>query len=191
MTTAPLRVSGGLEAASILSLSILPVFLAWAPALAQDVPPACEDVEAMHVLDFWVGEWEVRTEAGPAGRNRIEKVLAGCALLEHWQGAGGSEGKSLFYFDHAAAEWKQVWVTDRSAGPGGVKEKRLVEVLDGGALRFQGTVRLPDGREYLDRTTLTPLEGGRVRQVIAISTDGGATWQTRFDAVYTPAAPSG
>jgi hypothetical protein len=40
----------------------------------------------------------------------------------------------------------------------------------------------------LDRTTLTPLGNGRVRQVIETSRDGGKTWRVGFDAVYVPQA---
>jgi hypothetical protein len=43
----------------------------------------------------------------------------------------------------------------------------------------------------LDRTTLTPLSDGRVRQVIEISRDHGTTWQTGFDAYYTHPKPAG
>lgn len=71
-------------------------------------------------------------------------------------------------------------------GAGGVKEKRLMERYEDGGVRFQGEIALPDGRTYLDRTTLSPLDGGRVRQHIEISTDGGRSWRTTFDAVYVP-----
>jgi hypothetical protein len=37
---------------------------------------------------------------------------------------------------------------------------------------------------HMDRTTLTPLAGGRVHQVIEISRDGGKNWETVFDAEY-------
>ncbi len=65
-----------------------------------------------------------------------------------------------------------------------MKEKREVERQANGALRFQGEIPLPDGGSYLDRTTLTPLEGERVRQVIEVSRDGGTTWRVTFDAIY-------
>ncbi len=81
-----------------------------------------------------------------------------------------------------------MWVTESATSPGGVKEKRLVERLAGGALRFQGEIPVAGGGSYLDRTTLTPVPGGRVRQVIEISTDGGATWKTTFDAEYVRAS---
>jgi len=46
--------------------------------------------------------------------------------------------------------------------------------------------RLPDVRSFLDRTTLTPMEEGKVRQVIETSRDEGERWRTGFDAVYVP-----
>ncbi len=132
-------------------------------------------------LDFWVGDWVVKLANGAvAGTNRIERVLGGCAVTEDWSGSRGGHGRSLFYVDAASGTWKQVWVTDRGA----MKEKRLVEERPGGALRFQGEVAAAGGGTVLDRTTLTPLEGGKVRQVIEVSRDGGSTWSTMFDAVY-------
>ena len=47
-----------------------------------------------------------------------------------------------------------------------------------------GCEQLADGSSYLDRTTLSPLAGGEVRQHIEVSTDRGESWRTTFDAVY-------
>lgn len=147
-------------------------------------PPRCADVEGFSSLDFWVGEWTVHVDDRLVGENRIEKILSGCAIMEHWTAAGGGEGKSLFYYLPATDTWKQVWVTGRAAAPGGVKEKTLIETSESGGLRFQGTIPLASGGSYLDRTTLTPLAGGEVRQLIEISRDGGRTWKPTFDAIY-------
>lgn len=103
--------------------------------------------------------------------------------MEHWKGAGGGEGKSLF-FVAGNGNWKQVWVTEWATNPGGVKEKTHVGTLPGKAIRFQGRLEHPDVGTYLNRTTLTPIENGRVRQVIETSQDGGATWETTFEAIY-------
>ncbi len=172
--------------ATALSLVLLTILAAPAGA-QQSAPPSCDSVPGFHQLDFWVGEWDVVDPDGePQGTNRIEKILSGCAIMEHWEGAGGSAGASLFYYDHLAHTWKQVWVTERATAPGGVKEKRLVEELPDGGLRFQGVITRPDGHTFLDRTTLTPLDEGRVQQVIETSTDGGAEWQRRFVGIYLP-----
>lgn len=157
------------------------------PALGQQRQfPPCEETEGFHRLDFWVGEWDVFTDGAKAGTNRIEKILNGCAILEHWTGAGGSEGKSLFYYSSATGKWKQVWVTQQATRPGGLKEKELIQEFEDGGVRFQGEISLSSGNTYLDRTTLTPLEEGKVRQVIEVSRDGGKNWRVTFDAVYVP-----
>ncbi len=144
----------------------------------------CAEDAAFRALDFWVGEWVVRSNGTVVGTNRIDKIVGGCAITESWTAQGGGQGHSLFYYVPAQTQWRQVWVTQNPAAPGGVKEKRLIETLAGGALRFQGEIPLATGGSYLDRTTLTPLDDGRVRQHIEISTDGGAIWRTTFDAIY-------
>lgn len=161
------------------------------PAAAAEPVSPCEGDDAYHLLDFWVGSWDVYVGDRLVGANRIEKILGGCALLENWTAAGGSEGKSLFYYVPASETWKQVWVTENPSAPGGVKEKTLVPADESESVRFRGDVLLPGGGTYVDRTTLSPLTGGRVRQVIETSSDGGASWTVRFDAVYVPRTSGG
>ncbi len=154
-------------------------------AFAQNIHP-CEQDSLYRKLDFWVGEWDVVNEKGEkVGVNRIEKILDGCALMEHWRGSEGGEGKSLFYYNKASSDWKQVWITQNASVVGGLKEKHLIAEFSNGGVRFQGEVRTPKGTTILDRTTLTPLQSGQVRQVIEISRDGGTTWIINFDALYT------
>ncbi len=41
-------------------------------------------------FDFWVGRWDVENpSAVQVGTNAILSGLDGCAVLEHWTGAGG------------------------------------------------------------------------------------------------------
>ena len=117
----------------------------------------------------------------------VEKIVGGCALVENWREADSSgEGKSLFYYQKAKKQWKQLWVTD--AGP--INEKQLIEELKDGSVRSQGEIPYLDGSSYLDRTTLTPLPGSRVHQVIEISRDAGKNWETVFDAEYRRPRPN-
>ena len=172
-----------------VSLLAVPAVLAAGPLL-HGIPPSPQDGscdgDAYRRLDFWLGEWEVHSGDRSVGDNRIEKVLGGCALLEHWSSADGGRGKSLFYYVPAEDAWKQVWVTSSPARPGGVKEKVLLESYDGPGVRFQGRIRLRGGGSYLDRTTLIPRDGEGVRQVIETSSDGGDSWEVRFDGLYLP-----
>jgi len=158
------------------------------PQAAAGPAPACDAIDGFHVLDFWLGDWVVTSPDGERlGRNRIEKILDGCAVQESWTSADGGRGMSLFYFNAGNGLWKQVWVTSRATVPGALKEKQLVERTEDGSLRFQGVIVLEDGRSRLDRTTLTPMPGGRVRQVIEWSRDGGVNWTESFVGIYAPA----
>jgi hypothetical protein len=146
-------------------------------------PPAPDADPGFHRLDFWLGSWHVYDAASGRldGTNRVEKILRGCAVLENWAEADASgEGKSLFYYNPVTRIWRQVWVTDTGTS----KEKQLVAGAPEGSVRFQGEVARPGGVTVLDRTTLTPLPDGRVRQTIEISRDRGSTWQTAYDAYY-------
>jgi hypothetical protein len=159
-----------------------------AGAQSTDAVPAphasCSADPAYHLLDFWIGSWEVYAGTTLDGHDRVSRILGGCALTEEWTDTGGGKGLSLFYLEPASGRWHQVWVTDRANLAGGLKEKILVEQLPGGGVRFQGTITGPRGRSYLDRTTLTPRPSGEVHQVIEASTDSGATWRSLYDAIY-------
>jgi hypothetical protein len=64
-----------------------------------------------------------------------------------------------------------------------MKEKTLIEDLPDGGIRFQGEIPEVGGGKHFDRTTLTPMEDQKVRQVIEVSKDG-KKWRTVFDAIY-------
>jgi Protein of unknown function (DUF1579) len=151
-----------------------------APAAPPTPATGCSGPE-YRLLEFWLGEWEVRDARGRLmGENRIEAILGGCAVREMWTDARGGRGESLFFRDQRG--WKQVWVTS----DGTWKEKSQV-AAPAGAVRFQGKVARGDGTA-LDRTTLSRLADGRVRQRIESSTDGGATWKP-WEGIYTRRKP--
>jgi hypothetical protein len=129
------------------------------------------------LLDFWLGRWRVVDRGGaPAGENLVESAVGGSVVLEHWSSVGGDEGKSLFFADPATGQWKQVWVQ------AGCVKKKLHDPAWTDGVRFVGTALVGD-RRIPDRTTLTPLEGGRVLQIIEQSRDGRA-WRPTFEALY-------
>ena len=52
-------------------------------------------------FDFWMGDWDVFAPEGkPAvGHSAVTLEQAGCLLVEHWIGVGGSTGTSFNYYD--------------------------------------------------------------------------------------------
>src|SRR5687768_615021 len=76
---------------------------------SQNAPAACRS-SAYAQFDFWIGTWSVSIQGKPAGTNRIEKVLNGCALLETWRSTGNHRGHSLTFYDAARDRWHQTWI---------------------------------------------------------------------------------
>jgi hypothetical protein len=149
-------------------------------AQAQTAPPPGCPAEVRRQFDFWVGNWDVTVAGKPAGVNRIEKILVGCALLEYWQGVGGMSGKSVNFYDPRRERWHKTWVDDRGGSLG----------LDGafadGKMVLTGSKKDPaTGKSTIDRIKWTPLPADQVRQVWETSTDDGKSWTVAFDGLYT------
>jgi len=131
-------------------------------------------------LDFWLGEWDVFDEAGrKVGSNVVRKVLKGRLVVEEWTDAFGREGRGSHFYDPARKKWRLLWIEEG----GGIKEKEGGPA-PGADMRVEGEVTRRDGTTALDRTTLTKLPDGRVRQSIEWSADGGKTWTQSFLATY-------
>ena len=135
---------------------------------------ACTD-PAHHEFDFWIGDWSVTEHGKPAGSNRIDSLLAGCALLENWTGAGGTRGNSLNFYDANRRLWQQTWIDS-----------------SGSALNLEGHFvaghmilsSLKPGATTADRITWTPNIDGSVRQLWEHTEDAGKTWTVAFDGLY-------
>ena len=158
---------------------LLVTLLAPIAVFAKDAPPAqkapgCPAAES-HQFDFWIGDWNVTLPDGTAaGHNRIEAILDGCALAEHWRGAKGLRGASYNAYDAPAKLWRQFWV-DAQGNVLGL-EGRFAD----GRMVLQSTSR----GKHVDRITWTPNADGSVRQLWETSEDSGATWVSAFDGLY-------
>jgi ketosteroid isomerase-like protein len=131
-------------------------------------------------LDFWVGSWSVLSNGREVAESAIERLGAGCAIVESYRQADGYSGKSLNYVDPEDGTWRQVWI-DRL---GAVSEFR--GEAGEGRVEFTGATRSRDGRA-LRRMALAAAGGGRVRQSSLISRDEGRTWQAHYSLEYVPA----
>ncbi len=132
-------------------------------------------------LDFWVGDWDVFNEQGTkVGDNKIQKLEGGFLIQENWSSALGRTGKSTNYYDPAANEWRQVWISSRG------ELSQFSGSFSEGAMRFEGTSVKPRGRRERARITLTPNPDGTVHHLSEHSRDDGKTWYTYFDGTYVP-----
>jgi hypothetical protein len=150
-----------------------------APPASVPKSQACSSV-AHRQFDFWLGEWDVVSPQGPpAGTNRVERLLEGCALQEHWEATDGSKGTSLSSYDAVARKWRQTYVDDTGQ----------VLVLEGefkdGKMVLQGEKAMGRQKGALQRISWQVVAGDKVRQRWDISQDDGRTWSVLFEGVYT------
>jgi len=163
---------------------LAPLVLAPGAALAQDSapPPAPKPctAEEYRQLDFWLGTWEVRNQLRPqpsASTNRITAEEGGCVIFERYTTPVGYTGRSLSFYDAARKRWHQTWIDSQGQAL----------YLDGG---FQDGALVLSGEAAngsLNRISWRPLAGGNVQQLWETSKDGGETWTTAFDGLYSPA----
>lgn len=141
-------------------------------------PKPCASAEHRR-FDFWEGTWDVENQLreGPTGRNEIRLEQGGCVVREEYT-VGPYSGTSLSFYDVRARQWRQTWI-DNQGQPlylaGGWRD---------GAMVMTG----PVGDTPTDRITWTPRDDGTVTQRWDKSEDGGETWKTAFDGLYTPAS---
>ncbi|MFN8222762.1 MAG: hypothetical protein U0R50_05870 [Gaiellales bacterium] len=132
-------------------------------------------------FDFWIGDWDVTNLADgrPAGTNAITREVGGRVLVERYATPRGFSGMSVNGFDEGAGRWHQCWMDST----GGVLD--LYGGLVDGAMVMSGETADPGAGTVRDRITWTPNDGGTVRQHWERSADGGSTWETVFDGLYT------
>ncbi len=132
-------------------------------------------------FDFWIGQWSVHAADDPSvASSSIERLGAGCAVLESYRQADGYSGTSLNYRDPGDGQWRQVWIDSRGSlsefhGPAGET-----------GIDFSGFTRRASGGRALRRMSVTR-EGARdVRQRSLVSLDDGASWQDHYSLEYRP-----
>jgi hypothetical protein len=173
MTSPRVRLAlGGLVASVALALAAGPA------AAASATEPLCPGPEYRQ-FDFWIGDWDVTADGKPAGRNRVERILDGCAIQESWVGVEGMRGTSLNQYFERDHQWHQTWIDTNGMRldlAGGLRDGMMV--LEG---RSPG--REP-GVTVRHRISWKLRPDGTVRQHWQASRDDGKTWKDIFDGIY-------
>jgi hypothetical protein len=130
-------------------------------------------------FDFWLGDWDVFDvgSADSTAHVRVDSILDGCVLREHYEDPTGQVGESFTIFDSGRKIWHQTWVTNRG---------RLLTIegsLKGGSIELTGAYYLDNAKEVRVRGTWTPVADG-VRESAVTSSDGGKTWTSWFDLSF-------
>jgi hypothetical protein len=164
-------------------MSIVLAVLAAATAPAAPPPPSCDSAEHRQ-LDFWVGRWDVyRPDTGKlVAHSLIENLYGGCAIRENWMPLQGTGGGSLNSYRPDEKKWRQVWtdsVNNLNEYAGG---------LENGVMDLTGVSHPASGPPVPIRMTYEAKPDGSVVQTGYQSSDGGKSWQLRYQFVYRKAA---
>ncbi len=157
------------------------------PALAQDnvPPPICETSPGFADFDFWVGEWNVYSNdeaRNHLGRNKITKHYGDCLIMEEWEGAAGSGGLSMNYYNNVTDEWRQVWVSNGySIDYTGGLDADGAMVLEGFIYNYRQNAQTPF------RGIWTPQDDGSVIQHFDIYNEADEEWNVWFEGRYVAA----
>lgn len=166
---------------ALVALCSLPGVLAAQDAqssAAQTPAPKPCTAEEYRQFDFWLGTWEVKNKLrpdGPASTNRITVEEDGCVVFERYTTPSGYTGRSLSFYDAVRKRWHQTWIDNQG------QPLYLDGTFQDGALVLSG-----EAPGVKHRVTWRPLDGGKVQQLWESSKDGGSTWSTVFDGLYSP-----
>jgi hypothetical protein len=165
------------------SLRMNDKFIALAKQVQHNASP-CDDSEFKQ-FDFWLGDWDVASAADGIrrGSSHISREMNGCVVWENWTSAGSPYfGKSYNTWNSNLKRWEQYWV-DSSGGVmffhGSLKDN----VMD----YWTDDVPQSTGGTLLRHLQFFHLAPDKVRQFSQGSSDGGKTWQTEYDLIYTRA----
>jgi len=134
-------------------------------------------------LHFWVGKWDCysATTGKLNGRNELIARVGDNVLHEIWTPVGGGpNGESWNYFEPNTRTWRQHWVIP------GAPPISLVGKREGKGILFEGPNLDGQLGQNRRRMFVRPIGNGRVQQTGTQSSDGGQTWQPRYDLIYVP-----
>ncbi len=145
---------------------------------AQTKCPCCED--SYKQFDFWEGNWSVLDTLGnKVGENKIFKTQGNCVLSENWEGAKGSTGTSINYYDRTDDTWNQLWVDN------GGNTLKLKGGLVGGKMILKSD--LIKGQKigwYYNQITWSPNKDKTVSQLWEVYSKENKLLNTLFLGIY-------
>lgn len=136
---------------------------------------------AYREFDFWLGQWDITEDGGPAGTNVVESLLGGCAIQEHYVDPWGtSSGTSLNSYDADTKQWRQTWVSDYGT------DYRMAGGLDAqGTMVLVGErINAANGRLLIDTWKWSRIDADNVLQTGRITVPATGRDQQFFNGEY-------
>ncbi len=136
---------------------------------------------AYREFDFWLGQWDITEDGGPAGTNVVEPLLGGCAIRENYVDPFGTAvGTSLNSYDADTKQWRQTWVADYGV------DYRMAGGLDAaGTMVLVGErINAANGRLLIDTWKWSRIDADNVLQTGRLTVPATGFDQQFFNGEY-------
>ena len=154
-------------------------------------PPSDETrypCRSVHTFDFWIGDFDATPWNEPNGpvRGHLHNTREydGCVIVERWEGAAGSRGMSMSFYDVNRCVWRMVWNGDDN------QSNDFEGSYRDGAMRFEGWILDAAGKRVLASNVLQDVSPDTIRHIYSVSADGGKTWVVKSDGRFVRRGPS-
>jgi len=150
----------------------------WTPGHPQNV-----EISDSTLFDFWVGDWTLSWTSSDGkretGSNRIEKILDGKVIQEHFSDDKKSlEGTSISVYDSQKGSWHQAWADNQ----GGYFDFQG-SVMDGKRM-FGTAMKEVDGKKVMQRMVFYDISHDAFMWDWELTKDGGKTWALQWRIHY-------
>ncbi len=157
---------------------ICALLIAYSIVNAQSV-----SIDDSTLFDFWVGEWNLTwTNADgkiESGYNRIEKILDGKVIQEHFSDDKNSfKGTSISVYNAQKKTWHQAWADNQ----GGYFDFEG-SVSDGNRMFSTGPTEI-NGVKIIRRMVFHDIKQNTFIWDWEVSKDGGKSWELRWRINY-------
>ena len=146
-------------------------------------PSYCPNRAAAHQFDYMLGTWRVH-EGNGAGAQATAVFTADqqhCLIEENFTGPGKYEGLSFNTFDVFTQKWHRTFVDTDG------QRLLMAGVVENGSMVLTGTRAAAGGQSVMVRISWIPEGTDRVVQRWEFSRDGGSSWGSTKELVYTRA----
>jgi len=127
--------------------------------------------------DFLIGDWETFRQDVKSSTVNMKPGPGHCSIIETWTGENDSGNWfALMTYDNATHTWDYLAASSKLA-----RQSLAQGVFDGQEFKF--VPNTSDGK--LHRFSYFKLPDGKLREYSATSTDGGKTWKTGADLIWT------
>ena len=151
---------------------------------AAEGPGSCSAGSEVRQLDYWLGNWTMKSVGGSSTNSKVTLSLDKCMFIEHWENGNGHVTEKMFAYSPEDKNWGGMFADNE-----GRVHVFLAGKVSSGTAEFHGPSRGPNGETVLHKLRVVQTAPDRLEETWEKSVDNGANWTTVYRAEYSRAKP--